>query len=374
MRSTLLLFFALTLFASPALTAEPPGTRTITATLQAVFAAGRAGPQAGAAAEASLAMLVEEGAALGAVLVLETLPRGDTSRAEAVLAEVELRDGARSLRYPVKLARREGTWRVTWAPGPDYTRALLDVVRGDRLPSAGDTAWSDAVRLPAMPLVVTPGRWVTPFGVIDAVDDGAGQDVVPPADLARHAQRWVSTVLEDAPAPAGFDVLADAQLSWRELTQTLMAAGAVGLFRVHLVGQDAATGQLRAVVANAPLFEAGRVPGHMVMPVVGQYPLGDGRYGFRIVVGDRFLRPEPGSRETGCPAEMSFCAAGADDFAARLVAGLRSLDGFEPGSVTHVMFATVADTPLQTALEYIDHTTAALSLPAHRLFIGFIQK
>ncbi|MBA2661932.1 MAG: hypothetical protein H0U74_06525 [Bradymonadaceae bacterium] len=367
------LFLLCALLASIALpslaaAAEPMATRSLSTTLDNYFTRGHTEPGVGK----SLALLAKDGARLGDVLSVELL---ESQRAAVV--EVELVHQNRRLRYPVKLTRAATCepWQLAWVPAESYTRALLNLARSGALPTTRDApAWAQEQRLVAFPIIVTRQQYTTPFGdiVIDAKGPAA---LATPEELARHAQRWVRDILESAPAPAGIDLIVDARVSWRTVTSTLMAAAAVGFYRVHLITNDVSDGAVCSVVANSPIFEAERLPANMKMLVVAMYPItvaagAPRQLGFRIALDEQIFKAELAA----CDEEMSFCATTPEEFATRFDSLVNDSRELATAAATHVIFATLPNASLQTALDYMLATARAMRLDQEKVFMGFIQK
>lgn len=330
-----MLRFAPVLTALVVLLGFPGSARAQSTTLEGTLAA------AWAADDAGLKVLRTSGATLGPVLVIERVPSG------AYVAEVALELGATRVRYPLKLQRDAGRWQLTWQPTAAYAGALLAMVKSGALPAAvTDVRWADVPRLPALPVIATRARVVTPFGEVAATVDGEPGLRASPL-LLRAAQRWIVEVLEDDPAPAGIDLLLDHATSWRDANAVLLSLASAGLYQVHIVTAD--MGVLRV---SSPVARPANV-------VVALYHLND-VFGVRLSAdGEEF----PGD---GCAPQMSACPRAAGGLAAvleRLEAPARS-----------VMFAAAGDVNVGDALGFLVATQAYFGLPPHRLLVGYVQR
>jgi hypothetical protein len=299
------------------------------------------------------------------LLVAESLPSRTT-----VMVEVELASDSGRLRYPLKLARRDAaegsSWQVDWAPEPVYARALaalsVDGLAGFEAPGF----WADVERLPAFPVVVLADRFVTPFGAVaaePAEDAEQPAELAAPEDLFKHAQRWTGMILEDAPGPAGIDLIVGADVSWRRATQAMMAPAAVGLFRLYLVGR--AGGDLVALASNAPVM-GDDATSQSAPLVVGMYPAGD-QSAFRIRIGERLL-----DAEDSCAERMSLCAQSAEAFELAAVGHVTDALAEEPTKIAYVLFAATADFSVAQVAAHYRALSVSLGVESQKMFLGFI--
>ena len=289
--------------------------------------------------DAGLRLLRENGAALGRVIVAERVPSG------AYVVEVALQlPSQTTARYPLKLERRDTAWKLVWQPEASYASALLSTTKSNALAVTKSTqSWSSQVRLPALPIVATRKRFVTPFGEVEA--DPAGDFRGSPG-LQRAARSWISAVLDDDPGPAGIDVLADRTMSWRALNIVLLSAASAGLYQVSMVGRG---DDLNVVPVGSPVS---RPP----VSVLAIYRA-DSRLGVRLKVGDE-LAPSD-----GCAEHMTTCITNPEDLEAFL--DKQTLTG-------PVMFAA-ADIDVETALPLVNAVAGRIRRP-HALLVGYVSR
>lgn len=214
----------------------------------------------------AMAAITARGAKVVGVLGVEQLPRG------AWMAELEVLTGKNlRVRIPVKLARDapkqvgcSAVWRVIWAPEPAYIEAMISITSG-ALPAHTGIAplWTSAGRLPALPVIATKARIITPFGSVnwDAGElpvnmPATARELAPPKALLTHMQRWFGDVLEGEPGAASLDLLAEGGLDWLSVQRILLGAGSQGAFVMHVItsGPDG----LHAAPLMAPIF--GSIP------------------------------------------------------------------------------------------------------------------
>lgn len=304
----------------------------------------------------------------GPILSIEILD----SQLSAVL-EIEIIHNQKNLRYPLKFSRATPSagWQLAWAPTEEYTQALLNITSSTALPATqSENPWAQETRIVAFPIIATRQQLITPFGAL-APTDLADQNapLTPPDELVRHATRWITDILEDAPAPAAIDLILDARLSWKATTRLVMATSAVGLFRINLITTNTHN-TINTIPVNAPVFDSQKLPAHIQMLVVGIYPLSsqqaDKQLGFRIAFNNQILQlPQP------CLPEMSFCTTDPASFSLHLQQITRTFD--QTQQTTHIMFAAPKNASLQTAIDYLQATTQTLQIPTPKTFIGFIQ-
>lgn len=316
---------------------------------------GRSLEQAFADGDGGFSTLRSAGATYEGILTLERLPDG------SYLAEIGVSVGERTLRYPVKLERAESKWTVVWQPDAEYAAALSGIAKSGALP-AGRSAeqWAEVARMPALGVVATRARVVTPFGEVDwgpRVDGPPGAlDQYP--DLVRHGQRWVTDVLEEDPGPAGFDLLLDRQLDWLMLNTLMFNLAAVGLYQLWVVTDH--EGRLHQLPVSAPVDT---VTGpQSAPPVAALYPLDEGRYGVRI---SSSATPPESVEE--CAPGMSLCVSSADELVERLEGWL------EPGG-RQAIFAAVGVVGLADAVRFMAAFIDYMGLPSHRILVGYIEQ
>ena len=303
--------------------------------------------------DAGMTALRDAGGTFVGVLGAERLPSG------AYLAEVGVSVGGRTLRYPVKLDRGDGRWAVVWQPVVAYASAVAGLARSGMLPvGRNEERWDEVARLPALGIVATKARIVTPFGVVDRPAESSGsEDLTQIPSLITHAQRWVAEALDHDPGPAGFDLVLDGGLSWRDLNMLMFNASAVGLYELWIVTDN--EGELHQVPSAAPVDAVTRPDA--TPAVVAMYPLGDG-WGFRIST------PTPASdvEAIECAPQMNLCVSSPDAF----VEGLETW--IEPGE-SRAMFAAVGQVAIADAIRFMAAFVDYMGLPAHRVLLGYIQ-
>lgn len=310
---------------------------TLQSSLQKIFAEDDAG----------LRLLRENGAQLGDLLTLERVPTG------SYVIEVAIRIGDRTARYPLKLGRATGDWALEWQPEGVYAGALLGMAKSGALPpTATGTAWSDVSRLPALPIIGTRKRYVTPFGEVALNDHGDGPaqgDLEISPGLVQAVQSWVNRVLDEDPAPAGFDLILDREMSWKAANKALFNAAVAGLYQV-------------TIVTSATTFEVARVASPVARPatlVVALYALESG-FGIRVSRGKEVVAGD------GCAPEMTSCFADEAGFAAATDA-LGAAQGVP-------MFAAAGDVTVGDAVRFLVTFGSGLGVPPHRLLMGYVQK
>lgn len=316
----------------------------------------------------ALDALVRSGAEFERVLVAEVTPDN-----RGVVAELEFSYEGRAFRFPIKLDRSEpkasARWTVSWTPEPAYARALIGAIQAGPLPSTdiGDP-WAELARLPALPVIVRSDTVFTPFGrgaLIDNANVPESQALMPPAAVAKAAQRWVGSVLGEDPGPAAVDLMVDPEASWKDLSRVIMGASSSGLFRLQILQQGPE--QLVASPAAAPVFGSGRSAEDTAPLVVAMLPHEDGA-AFRVRIGDREFRPaEP------CRPDVSFCADSPDAYRASLAQAVKSLVAESDTRISYVMFAAGADTTVGEGVSYFQRTHGALGIPQGKVFLGYLS-
>jgi hypothetical protein len=309
------------------------------------------------------AALAKRGAKLVGVLGIERLPRG------AWMAELEVQT-ARGLRarLPVKLARvapnKEGcsaTWRVVWAPEPDYIEAMLSITAG-ALPAHqdGSPAWVAAGRLPAMPVIATKTRLITPFGAMtwDAGElppnmPASAALLAPPASLVPHLNRWFNEVLEGEPGAASVDLLADGGLEWVNVQRLLLGAGSQGAFLVHVI--TSAPDGLHATPMMAPIF--GSVPEPQRPHPLTVSLLSVDPQGAEVRVS---------YRGTALGATLRYATP------AKLAEALPGIAADVP-EIAHLFIGAPGAMTLGDVLGWIAPLPAAVKLPPARVFVGYVK-
>lgn len=317
-----------------------------------------------------LSTLKARGASLGSLLVMESLPKG------GFMAEVSVQYKGAQLRLPVKLAAQATAgckrWEVVWAPSKDYVIALLNMSTSGALPKPfdGSPQWVKLERLPALPLILTRQRIISPFGEVSLESDAAqdiserANELAPPKALLVHTQRWLREVLEDDQGPASVDFLVDQQLSWLQLQRVLLGVSSLGLFRVYVItGQD---GELGALPLAAPVFGSN---GAAKPLIVGYYQLAAGQVGIRISSGQHVLKDD-----APCDPEMSFCVAGPQALGGRLVDLGKKLRAKDAALVKDVMFAAPGEVSVGSAISFLSVLPRALGSSPQRLFLGYIRR
>ena len=337
-----------------AATAQSPPA-SLDKTLEAAFEEGIEG-------HPGVRLLQRVGVDYGGYAVLERAPK---TGGWAVEGRLIWRD--HPIRFPLKVDRSDkGAWSIEWSPRPTYAEALIALLEaGDlpALPAESTEGWASQRRLPALPIILTEGRAITPFGPLPLPSEGG---VKPPKRLIQHVNRWVDDVLGGADGPAAIDVLAAASTPWRNLSRTSFTAAAIGFFRIHLIVRQAAAPRLRAFSPLLPVGASGDSPGGPSSLVVGMY---DDRQppGFRVSIGNRLLAPT-----ASCPEQTTLCPEKPGDFDDQLVAAIESASSDGPPSIARVLFAATGPTTIGRALPYARRLPDALGIPPGKLFIGHI--
>ncbi len=319
-----------------------------------------------------LAILAENAAQPGNILSIEILGSKLTA-----LVEIEIIHGDKKFRYPLKFGRNTTSshWQIYWTPDEAYTKALLSITHATEFlqPNApiltssnATTPWTDQTRIPAFPVIATQSSIITPFGIIHSAKDlsDLAAPLTPPDDLVRHTTRWITQILEDAPAPAAIDLILDARLPWKAATRLIMATSANGLFRTNVITNN--QGAITTIPLNAPVFDPQQLPDHIKMLTVGIYPLPAKKIGFRIAYNNEILQiPHE------CPTEMSFCTENITELPQKLQELTQAFA--QTQQATHIMFAAPKNASFQTAIDYLQATIHTLQIPPEKTFIGFIQ-
>lgn len=307
------------------------------------------------------------------VLLIEALPKG------GYLAEVVVAFRGQRLRLPLKLEQQQATsgcaaWRVSWAPHPDYINALLNMSQSEAIVRVSEPLpqWSAYARMPALPLIITRARTISPYGKIEANAEAANKisananELSPPQALLLHTRRWLDETLEGEPGVGALDLIADEAASWLDLQRALLGVASLGLFKVYVIArQEQGLGLLEV---NAPVFGSITGAKSPAPLVIGYYPSA-ARQGFRVSMGTYILKDED-----TCDAELSFCVADEAALQARLGALAKKLGDKDPALLSRVMFAAPADSPLGASLRMAALTVSGLGLKPGRLFVGYIRR
>lgn len=306
------------------------------------------------------------------VLLIEALPKG------GYLVEVAVAFRGQRLRLPVKLEQQQASgcasWRVSWAPHPDYVNALLNMSQSEAIVRVAEPLpqWSAYARMPALPLIITRARTISPYGKIEASAEAADKisvnanELAPPQELLLHTRRWLDETLEGEPGVGAIDLIADEAASWLDFQRALLGVASLGLFKVYVITRQAQG--LGVLEANAPVF--GSITGSKSPAplVIGYYPSA-AQQGFRVSMGTYILKDED-----TCDAELSFCVADDAALQARLGALAKKLGDKDPALLKRVMFAAPADSPLGASLRMASLTVSGLGLKPGRLFVGYIRR
>jgi hypothetical protein len=317
--------------------------------------------------------LAKRGATFEGVLALDALPGGGWA------AEVEVSYKNLSVRYPVKFQRAEvegcANWTVSWTPNEAFSTALLNVASSGALPEAPSAReWSEHARLPALPILLTRDKMITPYGAVDIQRELAeldtsqkGASIAPPPSLVKHTKKWLEEYLENDEGAASVDVIADRRATWQDLTRVVFGTSSVGFYKLYLVASRE-DGSLGAIETAAPIF--GSLPGvkKPVPLVLGYYPLEQGS-GFRVSQGSAVLEDKD-----ACADEMSFCVADGGEFDKRLAALAAGMRAKKPDNPSYAMFATTGDVTVGAAVAWLERVGAGLSIPQRRVFIGYIER
>lgn len=325
-----------------------------------------------------MAALREGKASFERVLVVERLPTNDHA-----IAEAAFRHQGRELRLPLKLRRvvRKGCapgWVVTWAPHKAYVEGLLALLTSDTLPAQiTPTPWVATARLPALPVLLTKKRMITPLGPLDQ-PKGVDQTVAltgvealdPPLLLVQHATAWTRHIIERDDAPAAFDVIADGRVSWLRFQRVLIGLASQGFYRVNLITRHQRT--LYALQATAPVF--GDLPGDEAgkpVPLVIAHARAASGAGaaLRISVGGKLII----SDSAACAPKAAACVASPAQLPAALSAALAEVPADQRQRLRFATFATEGDTTLSDALPWLNALAPALKVPQQRVFLTIIR-
>lgn len=294
--------------------------------------------------ERGMRLLRDNGVKLGRVLTLERVG------SQAYVVEVGIEVAGNRARYPLKVGREDGRWTLLWQPESVYVAALLRILKSDALPDIETTAqWGDVARLPAMPIIATRKRYVTPFGDVplsDRDDDSPPGDLELSPGLVRAAQWWVKKVLNDDPAPAGVDLLLDTQMSWQDTNKVLFNLSTVGLYQLTIVTRTGGAFQVASPLRQAKF-------------AVVLYPLDKG-FGLRIATDAGVLPTD------GCAPEMTACLHSPDDLAEVLAR--------HPTPVAPVMVAAAGTVATGDVLRFAAKFARLTKVGPHQLLIGYVQK
>jgi len=307
------------------------------------------------------------------VLLTEGLPKG------GYLVEVALAFRGQRLRLPLKLEQQQqasgcASWRISWAPHPDYVNALLNMSQADAMVRVASPLpqWSAYARMPALPLIITRARTISPYGKIEASAEPADKisvnanELAPPQELLLHTRRWLDETLEGEPGVGAIDLIADEGASWLDLQRALLGVASLGLFKVYVITRQAQG--FGVLEANAPVFGSLTGAKSTAPLVIGYYPSA-AQQGFRVSMGTYILKDED-----TCDAELSFCVADDAALQARLGALAKKLGDKDPALLKRVMFAAPADAPLGASLRMAALTVSGLGLKPGWLFVGYIRR
>lgn len=302
-----------------------------------------------------LRLLREAGGEYRRVLTLERLPSGH------YMAEVQIDVVDRAVRYPLRLSRDESGWTIDWQPVGEYAAALASMAKSDMLPDArGVTAWTAIDRVPALPLIGTRSRIVTPYGEVDpddASEEGSQGDLALSPQLVRHVQRWVNVTLSQDPAPAGFDLILDRATRWQFANKLLFNASVVGLYQIAIVVHG--DGDPGVVKLSSPVSVKS---GEAAPTVVAMYPLDADRYGLRISVDGEVIR-----REGACAVAMTLCISEPGELPDALERVI------QPGG-HRAMFAATGDTRVGDVVAFLAAFVDFMGLRDYHVLMGYVQK
>lgn len=310
-----------------------------------------------------LKLLRNAGASYGGLLSLERLPSGNYA------AEARFDLDNKPVRYPLKLQRDGARWEVIWQPEATYAAALIGIVKSGELPTGrAERAWVEAERMPALPIVGTKKRFVTPFGEVPAgdrapnesQDESQGELDLSP-QLVEHVHRWVRVVLEEDPAPAGVDLLLDRSASWTLANKLLFNVSVVGLYQISIVTADGGLGVVQVASPINAVTSADRSPPTVLAMFPLQNPEDGARFGFRISTNGELVQG------SGCGDGMSVCI----DEPSRLPEALERL--IPPGG-EQAMFAASGDVSIGEAVEYLAAFEDYMGLGHHSVLMGYVQK
>lgn len=305
------------------------------------------------------APLMQAGATFEHIAVAERLPSGQW------LLEVVLSLDGKKIRWPLGMRRsvEDGLWKPTWQPTREYANALKNMLASGTLPAAkGRGAWHEVKRLPAMPVVVTARRYVTPFGAVDIKDDGG--ELRPSIPLLKHAQRWIQEALADDPGPAAIDFIIDASISWRTLNRALFSISTAGLYRVFIIAEGESDWVW--IGGAAPIaFQKKEGPPTVV---VGLYPQKD-QIGVRLSVEGKVLEDA-----SACDPEMTYCATDVESFRTGLTQRVTAALSNRSSPLDIAMLAATQEVEAGKAVERLDTLAEVFSVAPHSIMLGLIQR
>ncbi len=332
---------------APAQTRPAPLAQAAPLTLSAALARD-------ADAHPGLRAALARGASLEAPHVISLL---SPTRGQRALVELLLRYRGASLRAPVVMARSPSGWSLRWAPTPEYFEALLTLTASDALVQAPAPPWIDSARLPALPILLTRQRAITPFGAISSPQPQP-ESLSPWPELSHAIARWLKEVGHDDPSLAAIDLIASQDVSWLSVQRVALSAARAGMFRITLVTRVGTGQALGGLIVNAPVLDhKSRHPNLIVAYTPSEAP-----GAFRLRLGGDPLRAQD-----ACTPQVSLCVSQPD----ALPQALREL---LPAHPHHALFATTGDITLGDAARWLAYISQAAGIPPSRLFIGLIQR
>jgi hypothetical protein len=312
----------------------------------------------------AMAALKARGARVVGLINVERLPQ------DAWMAELEIETPRKQrARLPIKLLREAKTraWRIVWTPAPEYVEALLAITAVLPRDELGAAAWSQGGRMPALPIIATRQRLITPLGAM-TWDTGelpnnmpsSVKDLAPPALLVTHIQRWFGGVLEGEPGAASLDLLAEPGLDWRSVQKILLAAGSQGAFVLHVIcaGEGSA---LVAAPLMAPVF--GNVPEPdrpRPLTVTLLEPVG-AQMKARVSYQGKVITDQP-----------TFLIDSPQALAAQLTPLIAAAIP-QPGP-RHLFFGAPGDMALQEVLRWLAPLPTAAQVAPSKIFVGYVRK
>ena len=253
-----------------------------------------------------------------------------------------------------------------------YAEALLRRFGQRQLPEtsreqSGAQPWAERRTVPALPVVATSERLVTPFGRL-SLEGGGGLSA--PKGFKRHLKRWVRGLSNSDEAGAALDLIATRDVSWRHITRLLLASAGFGYFRIHLVMYEPDEGRLMSESYLAPVSFEKTSGSPASSLVVGLYRIAPS-YQFRISIGEELVSGDEACESERNDGRMSLC--------------LSTLDGFSKGvrtllesrgrrlDVSRVVFASTGSLTLERVVPVLHRLPASLQIPSDRLMLGHIR-